>query len=70
MVHDRSQGALAVLTLAAQLQIDHICDTDVNDAQEALVPLLELLLVEDLHRNDRGVGDGSVQGRREWWTMR
>lgn len=52
-----------LLTLAAQLEIDHICDTDIDDAQEALIPLLELLLIKDLHCNDRRVGDSAAGGR-------
>jgi hypothetical protein len=35
-------------TVAARVQVDHRADADVDDAEEALVLLLELLLVKDL----------------------
>jgi hypothetical protein len=38
--------------MSAEVNIQHVRDTNVDDAQEALVPLLELALVEDLDRND------------------
>ena len=39
-----------VPTITASVQVDNGADADVDDAEEALVLLLELLLVEDLHR--------------------
>lgn len=32
---------------------------NIDDAQEALVPSLELALIENLHREDRRVFDGA-----------
>jgi hypothetical protein len=39
-----------VPTIAASVQVDDGADADVDDAEEALVLLLEFLLVEDLDR--------------------
>lgn len=53
-------------TVTSHLQIDDIGDTNVDNAQEALIPLLELALVEDLYRNDGRVFHGSAKTvRRE-----
>jgi len=41
--------------MSTQLEVNHIGDTNVDHAQEALIPLLELALVKDLNGNDRGV---------------
>jgi hypothetical protein len=38
--------------MSAEVDIQHVRYTNVNDAQEALVPLLEFALVENLDRND------------------
>ena len=51
--------------MPAQLQVKHIADTNIDDSEETLIPLLELALVEDLHRNDgvllHGTIDNSAQ---------
>jgi hypothetical protein len=39
-------------TVAARVQVDYRADADVDDAEEALILLLELLLVKDLDRED------------------
>ncbi len=39
-------------TVSANVQLHDRSDPDVDDAQESLVFLLELLLIEDLHRED------------------
>lgn len=46
---------------ATQFQIDVVCDTNVDDAQESLVALLELALVKDLNGEDGGIGDSNVK---------
>jgi hypothetical protein len=38
--------------MTAEIQIEHVANTDVDDAEESLVPSLELALVEDLNGND------------------
>ena len=48
--------------MPTELQIQDIADTDIDDSEEALVPSLELALVEDLHGDDGGVLDGSFGG--------
>jgi hypothetical protein len=59
-----------LLTLPAQLEVDHIGYLDVDDTEEALVRLsLELALVEDLDCNDRRVLDGAA-GCQCDYTMR
>ena len=45
--------------MATQLKVNHIRDTDVDHTQEALVPFLELALVEDLDCNHGGVLDST-----------
>ena len=41
--------------MTAQLKVNHVRDTDVDHAQEALIPFLELALVKYLDGNDRGI---------------
>jgi hypothetical protein len=41
--------------MTAQFQIKHIANTDINNPEEALVPSLELALIEDLNSDDRGI---------------
>ena len=41
-----------LLTISIWGQLNDVADADVDDAQEALVLLLELLLVKDLHGED------------------
>lgn len=53
--HAPKMGGL--LTVATQVQVEDICNTDVDDAEEALVPFLELALVEDLDGDDGRVLD-------------
>ena len=38
--------------MASELEVEDVADTDVDDAEEALVPPLELALVEDLDGDD------------------
>ena len=47
--------------MTTELQVEVVTDTNVNYTEEALVPLLELPLVEDLNSNDRRFLD-----RTEW----
>ena len=39
--------------MPAQLQVKHIADTNIDDSEETLIPLLELPLVKDLDGDDR-----------------
>ena len=48
-------------TISANIKIDDISDPDVDNAQEALILLLKLLLVKDLDREDAIFGDSTVQ---------
>jgi hypothetical protein len=50
-MHVSSRGS-RLPTVAAGIQVDDRSDADIDDAEEALVLLLELLLVEDLNRQD------------------
>ena len=43
-------------------KFDDISNADVDDAEKALVLLLELLLVKDLHAKYRGVLDLDIEG--------
>ena len=52
--------------MASKLQVDDIADFDVDDAEETLIPLLELALVEDLHRNDGRFLDGAIHMISTW----
>ena len=45
--------------MSAELKIQHIADTNVDDAKESLVPLLEFALVEDLNGDNRVVLHGA-----------
>lgn len=45
----------------AEVKVDGLRDGDVDDAEEALILLLELLLVEDLDREDARVLDVDVK---------
>ena len=47
--------------MTTELQVEVVADANVHYTEEALVPLLELPLVEDLNSNDRGFLD-----RTEW----
>ena len=47
--------------LAAELEVYDLGDADIDNAEEALVALLELLLVEDLDGDDGRVSDGDVK---------
>lgn len=47
--------------MTTELQVEVVTDANVNYPEEALVPLLELPLVEDLDSNDRRFLD-----RTEW----
>jgi hypothetical protein len=38
--------------MTAEFKVEHIADTDINDAEEPLVSPFELPLVKYLHRND------------------
>lgn len=48
-------------TITAGIEVDDIADSYVDDAEKALILLLELLLVEDLHREDAVFGDSPVK---------
>ena len=50
--------------MPSQLQINHIADFDVHHSEEALVPLLEFALVEDLDCNHGGVLDSTRKGQK------
>jgi hypothetical protein len=39
-------------TISAHVQVNHITNADIDDSQEALILLLEFLLVKDLDRKD------------------
>ena len=45
--------------MPAQLQVKHIADTNIDHTEEALIPLLELALVENLDGDHRGILDGA-----------
>jgi hypothetical protein len=56
-------------TVTARVQVDYRPYADVYDAEEALVLLLELLLVKDLYREDAlfvDLPDGGVSIARAW----
>ena len=38
------------LTITAGIEVDDIADSNVDNSKEALISLLEFLLIEDLHR--------------------
>ena len=46
--------------MTPEIQVEHIADANIHHTEEALVPLLELALVEYLHSDDRGVLDGAA----------
>lgn len=48
-------------TLASELEVEDVSDADVDDTEEALVALLELLLVKDLDGDDGRIGDVDVE---------
>ena len=50
--------------MTAKLEVDHICDTDVDHAQKTLIPFLELALVEDLDGNDGGIFHETETGQQ------
>jgi len=53
MASEIDEGILLIkLTFPSQVEIYDLGNLDVNDTKEALVLLLELLLVEDLYAND------------------
>ena len=54
------------LTMTAKLEVDHICDTDVDHTQKPLIPFLELALVEDLHRNDGVLLHGTIDSSAQY----
>lgn len=43
--------------MSTKFQVQHIADSYINNAQEPLVPALELALIEDLDGNDRRLLD-------------
>lgn len=50
------------LTLAPKLEVEHIGDLNVDDAEEALVLLsFKLALIKDLDRHDRRVLDRDIK---------
>lgn len=63
MRHVRGKTIEIGRTMATKIEVDDIADTNVDDAEETLVPLLKLPLVKDLYSNHRGVLD--VAERRE-----
>ena len=52
--------------MPTELQIQNIADTNIDDSEEALVPSLELALVEDLHRNDGVLLYGAVDSSAQY----
>ena len=46
MCHDRSGKET---TIAADVKINHVADSDIDDSKKSLVLLLELLLIENLY---------------------
>lgn len=54
-----------VFTVAAHLQIDDISNANVDNAKEALILLLEFLLVKDLNRQDAVFVDFPVGNTHE-----
>lgn len=46
--------------MATQLEIEHVTDFDIHDAQKPLVPALKLALVKNLNSNDRRFLDHAV----------
>ena len=51
--------------MTTKLEVDDIADFDVDDAEETLIALLELALVEDLDSDDRVLLDGAGGGECE-----
>lgn len=51
--------------MAAELEVEHVRDLDVDDAEEALVLSLEFTLVEDLNGDDGAFLDLAGSGGRE-----
>ena len=51
--------------MTTKLEVDDIADFDVDDAEETLIALLELALVEDLDSDDRVLLDGTGGGECE-----
>ena len=51
--------------MTTKLEVDDIADFDVDDAEETLIALLELALVEDLDSDDRVLLDGAGEGECE-----
>ena len=47
--------------MTTKLEVDDIADFDVDDAEETLIALLELALVEDLDSDHRRLLDHTVQ---------
>jgi hypothetical protein len=47
-------------TVPTKLEIDGVAGSDVDDTQKALVPSLELALIENLDGDDGGLGDITV----------
>jgi hypothetical protein len=52
--------SIITLTVTPHIKIEHCADLYVDDTKEALILLLELLLIEDLDSNDASVGDLSI----------
>ena len=50
--------------MTTKLEVDDIADFDVDDAEETLIALLELALVEDLDCNHGGVLDSTRKGQK------
>lgn len=48
-------------TMTVQSKVQNIADFDVDNAEEALIPPLELALIEYLDCDDGGVLDGTVR---------
>ena len=55
-----------LVTNLVELQVEVVTDANVNYTEEALVPLLELALVEDLHRNDGVLLHGTIDSSAQY----
>lgn len=49
LVHISSVGQTDLLTIAASIKVNNVADTNVDDSEEALILLLEFLLIKYLN---------------------
>ena len=48
-------------TVTAQLKVNDVADTDIDNAQKALIAFLKFALVKDLNCDHRRIFDGAAQ---------